>query len=83
MARTYAAVMALLGMVVILLRGIKDGAGFDGTILSGLAWMALLGAIGMIVGSLAETTIVESVRSKMEIELASIAWTEGESKTTT
>jgi len=36
-----------------------------------LAWMALLGAIGMIVGTIAESTIVESVRAKIETELAS------------
>lgn len=71
MARSYAAVMALLGMLVILLRGIKDGAGFDETITASLAWMALLGAIGMIVGTIAESTIVESVRAKIETELAS------------
>ncbi|MCG8450792.1 MAG: hypothetical protein MI725_14575 [Pirellulales bacterium] len=69
MARTYAVVMALLGMVVVLLRGVKEGAEFDGTIVASLAWMALLGAIGMIVGALAETTLVESVRTKIEAEL--------------
>ena len=69
MARTYAVVMALLGMVVVLLRGMKEGAGFDGTIAASLAWMALLGAIGMIVGAIAETTLVESVRTKIEAEL--------------
>lgn len=72
MARSYAAIMALLGMLVILLRGIKDGAGFDATIMAGLAWMALLGAIGMIVGAIAESTIVESVRTRIETELASL-----------
>ncbi|MCH2596151.1 MAG: hypothetical protein MKZ95_10155 [Pirellulales bacterium] len=52
-----------------LLRGMKDGAGFDETI---LAWMALLGAIGMIVGTLAETIVIESVRTKIEAGLAAI-----------
>ena len=52
-----------------LLRGMKDGAGVDETI---LAWMALLGAIGMIVGTLAETIVIESVRTKIEAGLAAI-----------
>ena len=52
-----------------LLRGMKDGAGFDETI---LAWMALLGAIGMIVGTLAETLVIESVSTKIEAGLAAI-----------
>ena len=50
----------------------KDGAGFDETILAGLAWMALLGAIDMIVGTLAETIVIESVRTKIEAGLAAI-----------
>ena len=80
MARSYAAIMALLGMLVVLLRGMKDGAGCDGTIAAGLVWMALLGAIGTIVGVLAETTVVESVRTKIEAELALINETEAEIK---
>ena len=31
MARMYTAVMALLATVVVLLQGVKNGAGFDGT----------------------------------------------------
>jgi len=68
-ARTFAAVMALIGMQVTLLRAMKEGAGFEGTIPIALAWMALLGAIGMIVGAIAETTVDESVRTLIEAEL--------------
>jgi len=71
-ARTFAAVMALIGMQVTLLRAMKDGAGFDGTITIALAWMALLGAIGMIVGAIAQYTVDESVRTKIEAEFASV-----------
>lgn len=70
MARTYAAILALVGMLVVLLRAMKDGAGFDGTILNALAWMALLGAVGSIVGAIAQQTVDESVREKIEAELA-------------
>ncbi|NOY42886.1 MAG: hypothetical protein GXP26_13760 [Planctomycetes bacterium] len=70
MARTYAAILALVGMLVILLRAMKDGAGVDGTILNALAWMALLGAVGSIVGAIAQQTVDESVRVKIEAELA-------------
>lgn len=69
MARTYAAVMALIGMQVILLRAMKDGAGLEGTIAVALPWMALLGALGMVVGYLAQQTIDESVRIQIEAEL--------------
>ncbi len=77
MARTYSAIMALVGMVVVLLRGMKDGAGFDGTIASGLCWMVLLGAIGMVVGFIAAQTVDESVRTKIEVELAAISEADG------
>lgn len=70
MARTYSAIMALIGLIVCLCRGMKNGAGFDGTIVSGLAWMALLGAIGLVVGTIAAQTVDESVRTKIEAELA-------------
>lgn len=70
MARTFAAVMALIGMQVSLLRAMKDGAGFEGTIPIALAWMALLGAVGMIVGTIAQYTVDESVRTKIEAEFA-------------
>lgn len=71
MARSYSAVMALVGMVVVLLRGLKDGAGIDGTVAAGICWMVLLGVVGLIVGAIAAQTVDESVRMKIEAELAS------------
>ncbi len=73
MARTYAAVMALIGLQVVLLRAMKDGAGFEGTIAIGLAWMALFGAIGMVVGYIAQQTVDESVRNTLEAELTTLS----------
>lgn|GEM_PF-1530295 len=70
MARTYSAMMALIGLLVILFRGIKEGAGSEGTITAGLCWMVLLGAIGWVVGAIAAHTVDESVRTKIEAELA-------------
>jgi len=68
--------MALIGMLVVLLRGLKDGAGFDGTIALGLCWMVLLGALGLVVGAIAAQTVDESVRTKIEAELALVPGTE-------
>ena len=76
MARSYSAMMALIGMLVVLLRGMKDGADFDGTIAVGLCWMVLLGALGLIVGVIAAQTVDESVRTKIEAELALLPGTE-------
>ena len=83
MARSYAAVMALIGMVVVLLRGLKNGAGVDGTVAAGIGWMCLLGAIGMIIGYIAAQTVDESVRTKIEAELATLPETQTSPETTT
>ncbi|NOY29182.1 MAG: hypothetical protein GXP28_03090 [Planctomycetes bacterium] len=82
MARTFAAVMALIGMQVTLLRAMKDGAGFEGTITTALAWMALFGAIGMVVGAIAQQTVDESVRTMIEAEFATVS-SENEATTKT
>lgn len=79
MARSYSAVMALIGMVVVVLRGLKDNAGIDGTVAAGLCWMVVLGTTGLIVGYIAQQTVDESVRTKIEAELASV--TKGEPTT--
>lgn len=73
MARSYSAVMAQLGLLVVLIRGLKDGAGFDGTIVSGLSWMVVLGALGFVVGMVAAQTVDESVRTRIEAELAAFS----------
>jgi hypothetical protein len=69
-ARIYAAVMALLAMLVILLRAMKDHSGFDGTIASALVWMVIFGLIGFVVGSIGQTTVDESVLSSVAAQLS-------------
>ncbi len=70
MARKYAALMALVGLSLVLVRALKDGQGFEATIVNALSWMAALGLVGMLVGSIAQSTIDEAVRLHMEQELA-------------
>jgi hypothetical protein len=65
-ARIYAAVMALLAMLVILLRAMKNHSGFDGTITGALIWMAIFGLIGFVVGTIAQTTVDESVLKSLQ-----------------
>lgn len=71
MARIYAAVMALLAMLVILLRAMKNHAGFDGTITVALVWMAIFGLIGFVVGTIAQATVDESVLKSLQVQSAS------------
>ena len=65
MARNYAAVMALLAMLVVLLRAMKNHSGFDGTIANALGWMAIFGLVGFVVGAIAQATVDESVLQNM------------------
>ncbi len=69
MARTYAGILALVGMLFVLFRAFKNGAGFDGTILQAMTAMGLLAAVGLIVGTIAAATIDESVRRRMQAEI--------------
>ena len=70
MARTYAAIMALLALLVVIMRGVKNHAGCQETVLIALAWMSLLGAIGFIIGAIARSTVDQSVLTKIESQLA-------------
>lgn len=70
MARKYAVLMALVGLLLVLMRALKNGGGFESTIVTALSWMAALGLIGLMVGSIAQTTIDDAVRQRMEQELA-------------
>ena len=70
MARKFSAIMALLGMLVVLLRAFKNGESFDSSVTGGLLAMALLGIVGFVIGAIAETTVVESVHNRLERDLA-------------
>ncbi|RIK86713.1 MAG: hypothetical protein DCC67_02555 [Planctomycetota bacterium] len=68
MARKYAAIMASLGMTLVLLRALRHGGGLD-AIPAGVAWMVAFGLVGYILGAIARTTVDESVRLSMQHEI--------------
>lgn len=70
MARKYACIMASLGMTIILIRGLRAGGGFESAILSAMFWTFVYGFIGYAIGSIARNTVDESVRHKLEREIA-------------
>ena len=70
MARQYAAIMASLGMTLVLLRALRNGDGVDSAVVSAMIWMATLGIVGYMAGLIARATVDESVRQRMEAELA-------------
>ena len=69
MARTYAGILAHVGMLVVLFRALKEGAGFDKTMLQAVIAMGIMAAVGLVIGAIAQATIDESVRKRMQTEL--------------
>jgi hypothetical protein len=72
MARKYAGILALVGMSVVLIRSLKNGATVESAVMASLGGMLVLGLVGMIVGAVAQATVEESVRSQIERDLARI-----------
>jgi hypothetical protein len=70
MGRIYAGILGPLAMVVIICRGIKDSAGIEGTLILAIVALAVYAAIGSVVGQIAQATVDESVRLKIEQQLA-------------
>jgi hypothetical protein len=70
MARRYAGILALVGMSVVLIRSLKNGASVESAVMASLGGMLALGLVGMIVGAVAQATVEEAVRSQIERDLA-------------
>jgi hypothetical protein len=64
--------MASLGMTIVILRSLRGGGAFEATVVSGMFWMVTLGAIGYVIASIAQNTVDESVRQRMEEELNNV-----------
>jgi hypothetical protein len=80
MGRTYAGILGPLAMVVIICRGLKDSAGIEGTLTIAIVALAVYAIIGSVLGQIAQATIDDSVRQKIEQQLAAQA-THGEAHT--
>lgn len=70
MGRAYAGVLGYLAATLVLARGIVTGAGLETTLLTSLMAMSLFAAIGLVVGIIAQTTIDQAVRERLEAELS-------------
>lgn len=70
MARKFAAIMASLGMTLVLIRALHHGGGLEAAITSGVFWMVTFGVVGYMLGSIARTTIDDSVRQSMQYEIS-------------
>jgi predicted lipid-binding transport protein (Tim44 family) len=71
MGRNYAGILGSLAMAVVLGRGVMDSAGIEGTLSVSIIALVVFALIGSVLGQIAQTTVDESVRQKIELELAS------------
>lgn len=69
MGRIYAGVLGTLAMTVVLFRGALDAGGIEGTLTMAIVAMIVFAVIGSILGYIAQATIDESVRLKLERQL--------------
>jgi undecaprenyl pyrophosphate phosphatase UppP len=75
LAAKYALVMGSLAMTVATLRSVKDAASPESALWTAIGLMAAFTVVGLTVGWLADTIVVESVRAEAEAELQNIART--------
>jgi hypothetical protein len=78
MGRVYAGILGSLAMAVMICRGWLDSSGVEGTLTQATICMALFAIVGAILGHLAQTTIDESVRAKLQQQLAHQSGNSGE-----
>jgi len=57
-------------MSTVWLQALRGGSPVASAAGTAMLWLAVLGAVGWLVGSVADATIVESVRRRLEDELA-------------
>ena len=70
MGRLYAGILGPLAMAVVICRGAKDSGGLQGTLTMAMLSMVAFALLGAILGHIAQTTVDDSVRLKIERELA-------------
>lgn len=69
MGRAYAGVLGSLAWAVTFARGALLGSGIEGTAQTAFVAMLALAGVGFIVGQIAEATVDESVRQRLQKQL--------------
>ncbi|MEX2317652.1 MAG: hypothetical protein WD669_10910 [Pirellulales bacterium] len=69
MGRIYAGILGPLAMTVVICRGWLDSGGVEGTLTLATISLAGFAVVGATLGHIAQTTIDQSVRTKLEQEL--------------
>lgn len=69
MGRQYAATLGYLAATMVLLRGAMVGAGVEGTLVHAVAALVIFMLVGLVLGTIAETVVVQSIRDQFEQQL--------------
>jgi hypothetical protein len=77
MGRAYAGILGPLAMAVVICRGLVDSGGVIGTLYTAILTLAAFAVLGAILGQLAQNTVDESVRAKLQQQLTHLAAQEG------
>lgn len=70
MGRTYAGILGPLAMAVVICRGLVESDGVEGTLSLATVYLIVFSVVGAIIGHIAQATVDESVRAKLELQLA-------------
>jgi hypothetical protein len=70
MGRVYAGVLGPLAMAVVICRGWLASGGVESTLSLATTSLVLFSIVGALIGQIAQSTVDESVRSKLESQLA-------------
>ena len=73
MGRVYAGILGSLAMVVVICRGWLGSGGVEGTLTLATVYLAMFAVVGAVLGHIAQATIDESVRARLEQQLTEAA----------
>jgi hypothetical protein len=69
MARVYAGILGPLAMAVVICRGWFGSGGVENTLSLATIYLAIFSVVGALIGQIAQATIDESVRAKLQQQL--------------
>ena len=69
MGRAYAGILGPLAMAVVICRGVMGSGGVQSTLSLATIYLAIFSVVGALIGTIAQSTIDESVRAKLQQQL--------------
>ena len=72
MGRKYAGILSLSATSVALVQAMRGGASLESAMLAVIGWSIAAAAAGWLIGAIAEATVEESARVRLEDELKAV-----------